>query len=245
MAQTCMKCGRALQEKSLLCMYCGAPAVPPTKCPKCGHEVPASQPRCMYCHTEVTGPKWTAPVAPTVRPSTAPTATTTPLAAAVEAMSPELVQAVLAANKQKVARFRKWRQWQHLFLILSLPVVVPSLMINYAMAKRWGSVDFLLINIDAIVLTALASRSPIFLTMMVIAWASSVMLWGIRRNQLAGGIFLGYSNEVAMCLIFGGFFLFGSLIALVYFSALGWKTWASLVFGIGLSGFGVKTAGDE
>jgi len=199
----------------------------------------------MYCNTEVTGPKWAPSATASTPPAAARTETPTPAVAAVETISPELMQAVIAESKQKADRYRKLRQWQHLFLILSLPVIVPSLMINYAMAKRWGSVDFLLINIDAIILTALASHSPVLLPMMIVAWISSIMLWLVRRNQLAGGIFLGYSNGVAMCLIFGGFFLFGGLIAVTYFSSFGWKTWAALVMGLGISGFGVKMAWDE
>src|SRR5689334_16349695 len=52
---TCPKCARGIPDDRQLCMYCGAPLVPPVACPSCGHMVPAHLKNCQYCRAALGG----------------------------------------------------------------------------------------------------------------------------------------------------------------------------------------------
>lgn len=99
---------------------------------------------------------------------------------------------------------------ENILLFFSLPVIVPSLLINWFFAKRWGRVDFIIIAIDGFVLLFLTMRSPMFFMLTLFAIITSCVLCFIRHNKLKYGIFLGYSNSVANRLMIGGvLFLIG------------------------------------
>lgn len=91
-----------------------------------------------------------------------------------------------------------------ILLFLSLPVLVPSLIINFLMAKRWGRIDFVLMAVDGFVILLFALRSTIATIIVLIALGASALLFIIRYRKLPYGIFLGYSNIVAMLLMGGG-----------------------------------------
>lgn len=107
---------------------------------------------------------------------------------------------------------RRRESW---LLVLSFPIIVPSLIVNFLMAKRWGRNDFALIAFDGLALTMLSLRSAIFFLLVLVAWLASGMLWILRRDKLPYGIFLGYSNSIAWRLIAGGLLVLLGTIRLV------------------------------
>jgi hypothetical protein len=111
-----------------------------------------------------------------------------------------IFKALSQDNKPKLSNF----PLEIILLILSLPVVVPSLIINWLMAKRWGRIDFILIAVDGFILLLFCLRSPIFTFFIVLAMIASSLLYIIRHDKLPYGIFLGYSDAVAWKLIVGG-----------------------------------------
>lgn len=147
-------------------------------------------------------------------PAAAPTATTpvTPEQALQEALrqQPEPAPAV------DVAR------WESSLFLCSFPVLIPSLLIMWVMAKRWGHIDIYLILIDGAILTGLGFLGgPWIGTLMLLSWISSVWLYWLRRDRRESGIFLGYSNLVAMLLVIGGALTIGGAIAVVPWGAIG------------------------
>lgn len=91
-----------------------------------------------------------------------------------------------------------------ILLLLSLPVLVPSLILNFLMAKRWGRVDFYLLAIDGFIILLFALRSTAATIIVLTAIAASAVLFILRYRKLPYGIFLGYSNTVALLLMGGG-----------------------------------------
>lgn len=91
-----------------------------------------------------------------------------------------------------------------ILLLLSLPVLVPSLIINFLMAKRWGRVDFIILAVDGFIILLFALRSTAATIIVLTALAASAVLFIVRYRKLPYGIFLGYSNLVAMLLMGGG-----------------------------------------
>lgn len=89
-------------------------------------------------------------------------------------------------------------------LFLSLPVLVPSLIVNFLMAKRWGRIDFVLLAVDGFIILLFSLRSTLATVIVLVALAASALLFIIRYRKLPFGIFLGYSNLVAMLLMGGG-----------------------------------------
>jgi hypothetical protein len=108
-------------------------------------------------------------------------------------------------------------QIERILLFLALPVVVPSLIINFLMAKRWGRVDFVILGFDGLVLLFLSMGSPFFFIMLCALFASGILCI-LRAPKLPYGIFLGYSNAVAMLLIGGGI-----LWLIGFFGFVPWK----------------------
>ncbi len=91
-----------------------------------------------------------------------------------------------------------------ILLLLSLPVLIPSLILNFLMAKRWGRVDFYLLAIDGFIILLFALRSTVATVIVLTAMVASAILFIIRYRKLPYGIFLGYSNIVALLLMGGG-----------------------------------------
>jgi hypothetical protein len=117
-------------------------------------------------------------------------------------------------------------RWESLLFILSFPVLIPSLILAFVMAKRWGHIDVYLILVDGLLLTGLAFlTSPLLGVVILISWLASVFLYWLRRDRQRAGIFLGYSNLIAYLLIFGGGLAIGGFIAVFPFSQFGrWQT---------------------
>jgi len=91
-----------------------------------------------------------------------------------------------------------------ILLLLSLPVLVPSLIVTFLMAKRWGRIDFVVLAVDGFIILLFALRSTAATVIVLTALAASAVLFIVRYRKLPYGIFLGYSNLVAMLLMGGG-----------------------------------------
>ncbi|MEW6558069.1 MAG: hypothetical protein AB1349_12085 [Elusimicrobiota bacterium] len=174
------------------------------KCPNCGYEQADGLTECQRCGLIFA--KWKTRQEQT-------SVSNTP--------SNQQVKASLSMDTAKPSESSSLEAW---LLIFSFPIVIPSLIINFLGAKRWGRVDFWLIAFDGVVLTALCARSPLLLLLILIAWITSILLWICRREKLPYGIFLGYSNKVAMRLIIGGvIFIIG-----LFLFAPAWKVWREI-----------------
>lgn len=90
-------------------------------------------------------------------------------------------------------------------LALALPVIAPSLISTWLMAKRWGRVPYVWILIDGFILVFLSLRAPWLSGFFGLSLLSAMALSIVRHQRLESGIFLGYSNAVAMLIIVGGF----------------------------------------
>lgn len=107
-------------------------------------------------------------------------------------------------------------RWLHAALFIgSLPILIPSLFFSFIMAKRWGRIDFALIFLDALLLVFLCVMSPLFLPVAVLSAACLSALAILRAPKLGQGIFLGYSNAVALSVIFTGPLLLIGLFKIV------------------------------
>lgn len=125
----------------------------------------------------------------------------------------KILKAALLQGAKPDAVVTKAR-WESLLFIISFPVLIPSLIIMFIMAKRWGHVDIYLILIDGLIFTGLACLSSYTLGGVIfICWVASIILYWLRRDRKEYGIFLGYSNLVALLLIFGGSLAIGGFIA--------------------------------
>ena len=99
-------------------------------------------------------------------------------------------------------------------------MLIPSLIIMFVMAKRWGHIDIYLIIIDGLIFTALGFvTGPWIGTTMLVAWISSVWLYWMRRDRQGQGIFLGYSYLVSLMLILGGAFAIGGFATMFPWNA--------------------------
>lgn len=111
-----------------------------------------------------------------------------------------------------------WPTWvRALVFIFSFPVVVPSLIVHWVFARRWGRIPYFSMLVDAVIILMFSLRVASLTVAAVIAIASSAVLLfrAVARGRADSGIFLGYSNAVAMPLIFGGgLFLVGALVGL-------------------------------
>lgn len=110
-----------------------------------------------------------------------------------------------------------------LLLIAALPVLVPSLTVNFIGCKVWGRIDALILTLDAGLLMYLCRGSGPLLGWLFAAWIASELLWLSRRDKLEQGIFLGYSNAVAMRLVAGGVLLGLGVMFALPFSPAAWK----------------------
>lgn len=115
----------------------------------------------------------------------------------------ELIAAAMAAERAE-ARIGGGALFRTFLLLLALPVLVPTLLWFWIGARRWGRVDWLLLAVTGGVLTLFALGSPYSLAAMLVADAAAAMLFVLRYAKLDEGIFLGYSNVVALPLIFAG-----------------------------------------
>ncbi|MDQ7825807.1 MAG: tetratricopeptide repeat protein [Candidatus Eremiobacteraeota bacterium] len=107
-----------------------------------------------------------------------------------------------------------------ILLFLSLPVMVPSLLINFITAKRWGRIDFVLLAVDGFIILLFALRSTVATIIILIALAASALLLILRYQKIPCGIFLGYSNLVAMLLMGGGLVFMTGAHMLIPWTAL-------------------------
>lgn len=86
------------------------------------------------------------------------------------------------------------------------PVIVPSLVIHWVFAKRWGRVPYFSVVADGFVVLLLCLGNPFLFSAAAVAFACALLL--VFRSAALGradsGIFLGYSNAVVMPLILGG-----------------------------------------
>jgi len=111
----------------------------------------------------------------------------------------------LSALSEKKPKTLLWSiPLEVILLFLALPVLVPSLLINFLMAKRWGRIDYILIAVDGFVILLFALRSTFATVIVLTAMAASGLLLILRWQKMPYGIFLGYSNMVAMLLMGGG-----------------------------------------
>lgn len=102
---------------------------------------------------------------------------------------------------------RPWPKWiRAIIFLLSFPVVVPSLMTHWLMAKRWGRIPLPSILFDGFVLLLFCMLYPVLWTFVLLSMAATAVLFirAVARGRAESGIFLGYSNMVAMPLILGG-----------------------------------------
>ncbi len=100
-----------------------------------------------------------------------------------------------------------WPAWlRALIFVLAFPVTVPSLVVNWLMAKRWGRIPIFSMFVDGFIVLLLTLRYPLLLAWAAIACvASAVMLFrAAKQRRIESGIFFGHSNMVALPLIFGG-----------------------------------------
>ncbi|MBI4859241.1 MAG: hypothetical protein HY815_03070 [Candidatus Riflebacteria bacterium] len=155
-------------------------------CPACGFQQADTIRRCARCNADLP-----AGAADSAGPGAAPR------------VDPEVLGLIMAehARGNEAAR---WLLLEPVLLVLSLPILVPSLLINWLMAKRWGRIDWFLLAIDGAVLLLLSLGSPVFFLLMLVAAAASSALFVIRYPKLDQGIFLGYSDSVAWRLQLGG-----------------------------------------
>lgn len=90
--------------------------------------------------------------------------------------------------------------------MLAFPVTVPSLVIHWWFAKRWGRIPYVSIMVDGFVMLLFCLAHPMLTVLFVVSLGSTVALL-IRatvQRRADTGIFLGYSNMVALPLVFGG-----------------------------------------
>jgi len=150
-----------------------------------------------------------------------------------------------------------------LLFVMALPIVVPSLMMTFAQAKRWGRIPLAIMAFDALLLIGIAvslnlnwgAGKPLAVTLLIPAALGSTIAAGAlmaRRavaRRLDDGIFLGYSNLVAMLLIGGGTALgiggFGVAYGLSTTSGVYFPFWFGLSAGLGMVGFAVYLATQE
>lgn len=102
---------------------------------------------------------------------------------------------------------RPWPSWlRAIIFLLSFPVVVPSLMTHWLMAKRWGRIPLPSILFDGLLLLLFCLFYPVLWTFVLLSMAATAVLFlrSVARGRADSGIFLGYSNMVAMPLILGG-----------------------------------------
>lgn len=97
-------------------------------------------------------------------------------------------------------------RWLHgLLLALSLPVLGPSLLLLWLMAKRWGRVPLGMILFDGVLFLGASARTPFWFAANVAACAALLALY-LRRSyegRASGGVVLGYSGAVAAAMIAG------------------------------------------
>jgi len=142
--------------------------------------------------------------------------------AATAHVTPEQALQEGLRQEAKMAPVVDVARWESALFLLSFPVLIPSLLIMWVMAKRWGHIDIYLILVDGLILTGLGFLTgPWIGTLMLVSWISSVWLYWLRRDRQEVGIFLGYSNLVAMLLVIGGGLTIGGAIAVVPWSAIG------------------------
>ena len=153
-------------------------------------------------------------------PVPTPTASAPVSAAPNPTVSPErALQEALLLEKEPPSVLTDAR-WESLLFLLSFPVLSPSLILMFIMAKRWGHIDIYLIIIDGLIFTGLAFLSGPWLgVMMLTSWISSVYLYWLRRDRQGHGIFLGYSYLVSFMLIFGGAFAIGGFVTMFPWNA--------------------------
>lgn len=133
-------------------------------------------------------------------------------------IDPALIAAALAAESTHGTV--RLSLAQAALLALALPVVVPSLIWCWIGAKRWGRVDWLFLALTGLVVTAFSLHSTLLLTLTLIADVAAAALFVMRYEKLDHGIFLGYSNAIAMLLILGGLLFGGALTLGLPFGAL-------------------------
>ena len=134
-------------------------------------------------------------------------------------LDPELISAALAADRS--ARSGPGGGLLQAGLLgLALPLLVPTLIVLFLGARRWGRVDWLALAVSGFVLTAFSFSSTLFFVLMLVADVAALALFILRYSRLDHGIFLGYSNAVASCLILGGLLLGGGIHATVPFGKL-------------------------
>ncbi len=117
-------------------------------------------------------------------------------------------------------------RWESLLFILSFPVLLPSLILMFVLAKRWGHVDIYLIIVDGLILTVIGfATSPWLGALLLVSWIASVFLYWLRRHRQGDGIFLGYSNFISLLLIVGGSLTIGGFVVAFPWKAYGrWHT---------------------
>lgn len=98
-------------------------------------------------------------------------------------------------------------------LALALPTVVPALLVNFLMAKRWGRVDFLIIGVDLLVICLIASQSMLFVPALISA-AAAAAVFILRHAHREEGIALGFPALVMTPAMAGGALLLGSFAVL-------------------------------
>lgn len=157
-------------------------------------------------------------------PAATPPVETSPAAVSTPAPSPTvdpdaMLRAALVLEKEP-APLLSGARWESLLFLLSFPVLIPSLIIMFVMAKRWGHIDIYLIIIDGLIFTMLGFLTgPWIGTMMLVSWISSVWLYWMRRDRQGHGIFLGYSYLISLLLVFGGAFAIGGFATMFPWNA--------------------------
>ncbi len=143
-----------------------------------------------------------------------------PVSGATPAADPEtMLQTALVLEPEPASRLSAV-PWESLLFILSFPILIPSLIVMYATAKRWGHIDIYLIILHGLVFTTVGFvAGPWIGAMMLVSWISSVWLYWMRRDRQREGIFLGYSNLVSLLLIVGGALAIGGFATTFPWSA--------------------------
>ena len=173
------------------------------RCPKCDFEQPEGGVECATCgvvFAKYKGDK-TSDKAGTHKPSE-------PAGSPPQAepgMTDAQIRAALAADDpQAEGRSALRAGIETLLFVVSFPVIIPSLIIAWLGAKKWGRVDLLVLGFPILLVFAAGTWFPNWLVPMGVALVATLVLWVLRLDKRQEGIFLGYSNMVILPLITGG-----------------------------------------
>lgn len=118
---------------------------------------------------------------------------------------------MLADVRARRAATKRTRVITLALLALALPTVVPALVVTWLMAKRWGRVEFGLIVADLVIMALVASRTSLFVPVLVSVCAAAA-LYVIRFREEPRGIALGFTGRVMTPAMIGGTLMIGACL---------------------------------